>query len=95
MNVRSLSLCLALLLPACLSQSAQPSDPAMERYMDIRQEMELLVNTRGTDAALERFAAMLDDPLVAGICHGLAHEIGHAAYERYGFEASLSFEDDV
>jgi len=28
-------------------------------------------------------------------CHGVVHEIGHAAYERYGLQAALKYEDDI
>ena len=31
-------------------------------------------------------------PAVGRICHGLAHEIGQAAYAKYGFTASLPFD---
>lgn len=76
-------------------QPALPSDPVMRRYEEVRRELVSAVQREGAREAIERFKTLLDDPDVSRLCHGLAHEIGRAAYERYGFEESFVYEDDV
>ncbi len=89
------ALIICTLLAACGQQPSSGVDPVMERYGEIRDEMRGIVKTEGPKAALARFAEMIDDPMVSSVCHGLAHEIGQAAYMEYGFEESLDFEDDI
>lgn len=82
-------------LIACGRQASSGTDPLMQRYGEIRDDMREIVQSDGAKAALARFAEMIDDPLVSPVCHGLAHEIGQAAYMKDGFEKALDFEDDI
>ncbi|MCE9585453.1 hypothetical protein K8Q94_02425 [Candidatus Nomurabacteria bacterium] len=38
---------------------------------------------------------IISDESLANSCHGVAHEIGHHAYLKYGFSGAMSYEDDV
>lgn len=48
-------------------------------------------------AAMARLAEELKkNPALENVCHGITHDIGHAAFEKYGFnDALMDFEDDI
>jgi hypothetical protein len=86
------------LLAACAGGHACPEgyDPAMCRYDAAVRETVGITERDGPRAALDRARAIIAaDPDLESLCHGLVHEIGHAAYERDGFEKALLTEDDL
>ena len=71
-------------------------DPVMCRYEDASRELRLIVEDDGPPGAFLRLRSVLvDDPALESLCHGLVHEIGHAAYEKEGFDGALKYEDDL
>jgi hypothetical protein len=68
----------------------------MCRYEAAVRETTALAERESPRAALDRARAILAaDPGLESLCHGLVHEIGHAAYESYGFDEALRTEDDL
>ncbi len=68
----------------------------MCRYDTVVREVKDLVKVQNPDVALGRLREiLLDEPELESLCHGLVHEIGHAAYKKEGFEKALSYEDDL
>ena len=68
----------------------------MCRYDAVVAETQSIVRKDDPGAALDRLHAILEDePELESLCHGLVHEVGHAAYEKYGFEDALRYEDDL
>ncbi len=77
-------------------QSWLPKEQIMVRYESAKNELEGIVISRGPRAALDRltFIATSDTEL-AGLCHGLSHEVGHIAHMAIGFTQALEVQDDV
>lgn len=93
-----LQLLLLFALAACVRVSSCPqgSDPVMCRYDDVVLEVTNTVASKNPSIALDRLRQILhDEPELESLCHGLVHEIGHAAYKKEGFEKALSYEDDL
>ncbi len=87
---------LPLALAACYSTCPMGSDPVMCRYDDTVEETTAIVRRKDPRAALARLRTILErEPELESLCHGLVHEIGHAAYEKEGFDKALSYEDDL
>ena len=86
-----------LLLSACGGPSCPEGyDPAMCRYERAVAETTRLVERENPRAALDRLHEIIErDPDLESLCHGLVHEVGHAAYEKEGFEGALLYEDDL
>jgi len=85
-----------LLLAACSAEDRSGWDPVMVAYDDAVVETVRLVERKDAKAALGRLRDILrDEPALESLCHGLVHEIGHAAYEKEGFEGALEYEDDL
>lgn len=85
-------------LTACTAAPACPkgSDPIMCRYDAVVAETTALVERRDSQVALNRLREILkEEPNLESLCHGLVHEIGHAAYEKEGFEGALAYEEDL
>lgn len=84
-----------LILTGCSSVPSGFVDPVMARYDEVSEELEVLVKEEDPSAAFLLFRSVLEEePDLASLCHGLSHEIGHAAYEKYGFDDAFRFEDD-
>ncbi|GEM_PF-1738138 len=46
--------------------------------------------------AFKRFREILSkEPIAHNTCHGIAHKMGHAAYETFGFKKAMQFQDGV
>lgn len=85
-----------LLLCACAGPDRSGWDPVMVAYDDATVETVRIVERKDPPAALRRLRDILEDePELESLCHGLVHEIGHAAYEKLGFEGALAHEDDL
>ena len=68
----------------------------MVRYETVKDELERMVKADGPRAALDRLIQIFaSDEELAGLCHPLAHEVGHAAQEALGFTGALALQDDV
>ncbi len=68
----------------------------MVRYESAWHELEGIVKTNGPRAALDRLTVIASaDKELAGLCHGLSHEVGHTAQELLGFTGALALQDDV
>ncbi len=68
----------------------------MCRYDAVVAETTRIVDREDPRAALDRLHEILDDePDLESLCHGLVHEVGHAAYEKVGFDGALVYEDDL
>lgn len=67
-------------------------------YEETRDAVLLVLDTRGqADALAELDRLIAVDPSVSGICHAVAHDLGHAALDQAGGDAAkaLSDRDDV
>ena len=82
-----------VLLLAC---STSQIDPVMVRFEEMEEDLREITQEDGAVSALhflqERVTA---EPALADVCHGLSHIAGEAAFERYGIEQALLFEEDV
>jgi len=59
-------------------------------------DYKLLVEQKDPRVALQLLAERIkEDPALENSCHGITHDIGHAAYEKYGFREALAYEDDI
>jgi hypothetical protein len=85
-------------MSGCLDVKDAPKtqiDPVMERYEELSAEFTDLVQEENPDTSFARFEKVLgEEPEMTSVCHGLAHEIGHAAYLKYGFEDAFDYEND-
>ncbi len=87
-----------IFLSACFGEPVCPpgTDAVMCRFEDAIVEVRHTVEEEDSRVALAQLREILkDDPELESLCHGLVHEIGHAAYDKEGFEGALSFEDDL
>lgn len=67
-------------------------------YEQTRDAVLLVLDSQGPAEALAELDRLIhDDPSVSGICHAVAHDLGHATLELVGGDASkaLSDRDDV
>lgn len=68
-------------------------------FLKSNEKVDYVALVEGLDpkAAMEVLAGELEkNPALVNTCHGITHDIGHAAFEKYGFEKSLmDFEDDI
>lgn len=65
--------------------------------MDLEPDYPKIVEEQNPQAALAVLTEQLKlHPELENTCHSITHEIGHAAYEKYGFQKALTaFEDDL
>lgn len=74
----------------------QEEKPAASTFDDYKAYFHDLVAEKGAELTLADLEAeMNQSEIVFEYCHALAHEVGHAAYELYGFEDALIFEEDL
>lgn len=93
----------ALVNPAEPSVKAVPAVPLGDEAAPVARSFDEykeyfgdLVWEKDAETALAEIEVELDKrPIVFEYCHALVHEIGHAAYERYGFDGALMFEADI
>ena len=80
-----------------VEQTLSPGmDPVMVQYESVRAELLGIVEHEGVQRALVVFRERIVTlPLLSGLCHPLAHEIGHAAYDKYGLEGAIDVSDDI
>ena len=93
----ALLVCAALLGYAAGGAVPSKSDlaPAFD-YDSMRDELVTRVNTDNPSVALRLLTQGMNDQDVSENCHALVHEIGHAAYVKYGsFEAAMHYQDDT
>ncbi len=70
--------------------------PVARTFDEYKEYFGNLVFEKDAETALAEIEVELDkSPVVFEYCHALVHEIGHAAYKRYGFEEALLFEADI
>ncbi len=68
----------------------------MQRYSDVAGVLHAMVAEKGATETLNYLRRTVhDEPALADVCHGLSHEVGQAAFERYGMKQALVFEQDV
>jgi plastocyanin len=67
------------------------------RYGEIEGELAALVREEDPRVALEKLRAEIKtDDALARSCHPLVHDVGHAAYEKYGdFGEAMKYQDEV
>jgi plastocyanin len=68
-----------------------------ERYREMEKELATLVREENPRAALEKLRAEIRaDDALSRSCHPLVHDVGHAAYEKYGdFGEAMKYQDEV
>ena len=68
-----------------------------KRYREIEAELTALVREENPRVALEKLRREIKtDDALARSCHPLVHDIGHAAYEKYGdFGEAMKYQDEV
>lgn len=70
--------------------------PVASTFEEYKVYFHDLVEAKGAKLALvDLEKEMNESEIVFEYCHALAHEVGHAAYELYGFEDALIFEEDL
>lgn len=89
---------LALVALVLFSRPGIPGsrEPLMARYESAKRELMDAVRERGPREALDRLQHVAaSDADIAGLCHGLSHEVGYAAHEALGFTGALAVQEDV
>jgi len=68
-----------------------------EEYKEIRDEYTALVRDKNPRVALERLRDEIEtNDALLGSCHPVVHDIGHAAYEKYGdVGEAMKYRDEV
>jgi hypothetical protein len=67
-----------------------------ERFAAEREVLQALVRADDVPAALVRLRQVAEaDVTLAGHCHGLAHAIGHAALDTFGWARAVQLTDDI
>ena len=68
-----------------------------ERYKEIEEEITALAREEDPRVALERLRQEIKtNDALSRSCHPLVHDIGHAAYEKYGdFGEAMKYQDEV
>jgi plastocyanin len=68
-----------------------------KRYREIEAELTALVREENPRVALEKVRREIKtDDALARSCHPLVHDVGHAAYEKYGdFGEAMKYQDEV
>lgn len=62
----------------------------------ITAELESLVKAQDPKAALNKLSELMKgNPAVLRSCHGLVHEIGHAAFQKYDFAGAIKYQNDI
>ena len=79
------------------SSAENSGELSEERYKEIEGELAALVKEENPRAALEKLRAEIrTDDALARSCHPLVHDVGHAAYEKYGdFGEAMKYQDEV
>lgn len=68
----------------------------MQLYEQQKIFLRQVVVRQDPGRAMDALESVLElHPELSNLCHGLAHEIGHAAYERYNFTEALAYENDL
>ena len=78
-------------------RSAESKELSREEYAAVKDEFIKLMNTHDPKFALTelRERTKTDNALVRS-CHALVHDIGHAAYDRYGdFGEAMKYQDEM
>ncbi len=95
LNIAILTLVLLVSMGLIFTLSHRKPKDVMERYELAKVKLAEEVKSEGPVAALDDFRTIVDDDKeLSGLCHGLAHEIGHSAYDAYGMDA-LQNNDDI
>ena len=68
-----------------------------ERYREIEAELTAVVREENPRVALEKLRREIKtDDALSRSCHPLVHDVGHAAYEKYGdFGEAMKYQDEV
>lgn len=76
---------------------ASSGELSQKRYEEIEEELAALVRQENPRVALEKLRAEIrTDNALASSCHPLVHDVGHAAYEKYGdFGEAMKYQDEV
>jgi len=96
--VKYVAIITVVTLAGCTAAAPCPTgyDPIMCRYEQAADEARSIVQEDDPSAALAFLRETLaDDSELESLCHGLVHEVGHAAYEKLGFDGALAYEDDL
>ncbi len=96
MCMASIGIFAAVLTLFIVQKSSPPTGEIMMRYEQLRHELDEIIQTRGPRAALDYLKSIASsDKDLAGLCHDLSHDVGHAAQESLGFSGALAIQDDV
>ena len=79
-------------------QEANINDDLSEsEYLELDTLLAKIVEDEGPKASLSKLTDLMKiDPKVERSCHGLVHDIGHAAYAKYqDFSTAVGYQDDV
>lgn len=97
---------LGLVLPSAVAWRHVPVAPPVASAVPVLGGKEWFSETKrllreqaivdSPEAALRTLRLLMrTDPRVGAYCHGLAHEVGHAALGTYGFAAAMAMHDDL
>ncbi len=78
-------------------QSVELKELSREEYAVVKEEFLGLINTHDPKFALTELRERIKtDHALLRSCHALVHEIGHAAYEKYGdFGEAMKYQDEI
>lgn len=80
-----------------VQQSPKQTELAKKEYEAVKKEFLILVSDQNPRVALTELRERIktDNPLLRS-CHALSHEIGRAAYEKYGdFAEAVNYQDEI
>lgn len=80
-----------------MGQSFELKELSREEYAKAKEEFLTLMNTHDPKFALTELRERVKkNNALLRSCHALVHEIGHAAYEKYGdFSAAVKYQDEI
>jgi plastocyanin len=79
------------------SSGGSTAELSRERFKEVEADLTALVKEQNPRVALEKIRKEIKtDDALARSCHPLVHDIGHAAYEKYGdFGEAMKYQDEV
>lgn len=60
-----------------------------------QRELVDLIETKPEQAFPHFRQVLKDSPMARNSCHGIAHQMGHHAYEAYGFDGAMQYQDGL
>lgn len=66
-----------------------------EEFASYQEELVRLAASDPTQAFIRFNETLEEDPLSYNNCHGVAHQMGHAAYESFGFQGAMEAQNAI